>query len=78
MTAVKPYPMVLVGGDGGELGLGEHKSLEVLLGVGQLATWRYVDHVQAGLVAVHRVKDHLRKSSMEIVIVLGMRSGDLM
>ena len=52
--------MVLVGSDGGELGLREGEGLEVLLAVGHLAPRRDVDHMEARLVAVHRIQDHLR------------------
>ena len=57
---LKTYPMVLVGSDGGELGLREGEGLEVLLAVGHLAPRRAVDHMEARLVAVHRIQDHLR------------------
>ncbi len=52
--------MVLVGSDGREPGLGEDECLKVLIRVGGLAPRRDVDDVQAGLVPVHRVQDHLR------------------
>ena len=55
--------MVLVGSDGGELGLREGEGLEVLLAVGHLAPRRDVDHMEARLVAVHRVQDHLRSAA---------------
>ena len=51
--------MVLVGGDRGELGLGEDEGLEVLGGGGVLAGGVDVDDVKPRLVAVHRVQDHL-------------------
>lgn len=52
--------MVLVGGDGGEAGLGEHEGA-VGHGAGRraLALARQVHHVQPRLVAVHRVQDYL-------------------
>ena len=51
--------MVLVGGDRGELGLGEDEGLEVFGGGGVLAGGVDVDDVKPWLVAVHRVQDHL-------------------
>ena len=51
--------MVLVSGDSSELGLGEDEGAEVLGGVGLLPRGVDVDHVQARLVLVHRVQNHL-------------------
>ena len=48
-----PYPVVLVSGDSGELGLGEDESAKVLRGGSFLPRWVDVDHVQPRLVLVH-------------------------
>ena len=53
--------MILVSRHRHELALGEDEGLEVLRGAGVLAPGVDVDHVQAGLVAVHRVQYHLRR-----------------
>ena len=53
-------PMVLVGGDRHELGLGEDEGPEVLC-PGHVFRLRVdVDDVKARLIAVHRVEDDLR------------------
>ena len=51
--------MILVSRHSHELALWEDEGLEVLRGLGVLAPGVYIDHVQAGLVAVHRVQYHL-------------------
>ena len=55
--------MVLVSGDSSELGLGEDEGAEVLGGVGLLPRGVDVDHVQARLVLVHRVQNHLFRNN---------------
>ena len=51
--------MVLVGGDGGELGLGEDEGLEVLRQRHVLRLGVDVDCMETRLVLVHRVEDYL-------------------
>ena len=48
-----PHPVVLVSGDGSELGLREDESSKVLGGGGFLSGRVDVDHVQPRLVLVH-------------------------
>ena len=53
-------PVVLVGGDGGELGLAEEERFEILAATHVLALGVDVDHVEAWLVLVHGVQNDLR------------------
>ncbi len=59
--------LVLVSGDGGELGLGEDEGLVLLelevLEIDQILVLAY--HVDPRLVLVHRVQDHLRRRNKE-------------
>ena len=55
--------MVLVGGDGGELGFGEDERLEVLRERHVLGLGVDVDGVETGLVLVHRVQYYLRANN---------------
>lgn len=55
--AAWPYLIVLVGGDGDEVGLGEHVGAEGA--VGQLEDVVGPDYVEPGLVLVHGVQDGL-------------------
>lgn len=59
------YPVILVGSDCGEAGLGEGKRLEVLGPRVWCRTWRGWSHhhVTAGLVSVHRVQDYLQHTA---------------
>jgi hypothetical protein len=57
------HPVVLVCGDRGELCLLECKGLELLSGRRRVLVPRVVDHVQAGLVPVHRVQYHLQETN---------------
>ena len=60
-------PMVLVGGDRHELGLGEDEGPEVLRS-GHVFRLRVdVDDVKARLIAVHRVEDDLRTTRRHLV-----------
>ena len=56
----KTYSVVLVGGDGGELGLGEDETFEVALGrIFEVFPAADVDDVETRLVSMHRVEDYL-------------------
>lgn len=63
----RPYLVVLVGGDGDEVGLGEHVGAEGA--VGQLEDVVGPHDVEAGLVFVHGVQDDLG---------MGRRRGEIM
>lgn len=58
--------MVLVGGDGGELGLREDEGAEVLGARHVLGFGINVHHMEAGLVPVHRVEDDLAGETKKI------------
>ena len=62
--------MVLVGGDGHELGLCEGDGLKVLRLRHVLRLRVHVHHMETGLVLVHRVEDDLKhnKNSMLLLI----------
>ena len=68
--------MILVRGDRHELGLGEDEGLEVLGCAGVLAAGVDVDHVEARLVAVHRVEDHVPVLVQLVVGQLELVEGD--
>ena len=68
--------MILVRGDRHELGLGEDEGLEVLGGAGVLAPGVDVDHVEARLVAVHRVEDDVPVLVQLVVGQLELVEGD--
>ena len=61
------HPVILVSRHRHELALREDEGLEVLRSAGVLAPGVNVDHVQARLVAVHRIQYHLRIQSLSLM-----------
>ena len=74
LTLSDTHPVILVSRHRHELALGEDEGLEVLRGAGVLAPGVDVDHVQAGLVAVHRVQYHLHRESSVLDVSNGHQS----
>ena len=62
--------MVLVGGDGHELGLCEGDGLKVLRLRHVLRLRVHVHHVETGLVLVHRVEDDLKQKKKAMMYLI--------
>jgi len=68
--SVQTYPVILVGGDGGEFSFGKDERLEVLRQGHVLGLGVHVDGVKARLILVHRVEYYLPQHQSKSVVIM--------